>query len=237
MRQSVFSCDMIRISLICLTLITITTGWCVDETWLFERYQAGDMDTIRAMLDRIPDTTAARLFFKGVFETDGEAARYYYDRILALYPGSSIESWALERLWQYHWSKGDVAQAERFYKFLRQRHPDHVSAVKKPDFSAGKNIAALLVDNAAPKIIEQAVQSGPWRVQIGAFSKPESARKIARKVMQFGTVDLVNKNVKGKVLTIVMVGRLPSRMDAEKLAEKIKSETGLKGIAVSVEDN
>ena len=229
--------DLIKICLVCLTLIIAGSGWCIDEAWLFERYQSGDVDTIQSLLSQLPDTSVVGLFFKGVFETDGEAARYFYDRILALYPGSSVEPWALERLWQYHWSKGDVAQAERFYNFLQQRHPNHVSQVEKPDFKAGRDMSSLLIDTVAPQTNERVIKSGPWRVQVGAFSKRDGARKIARKVVQFGPVDLVDKNVNGRDLTVVMVGRLPSRREAEKLAEEIKALTGLKGIAVLVENN
>jgi len=228
---------VLKLCIIILFTFTIRLGWCMDEDWLFENYRSGNIDTIRAILNQIPDTTAAGLFFRGIFETDGEAARFYFDRILALYPGSTAEAWALERLWQYHWSRGDIDQAEKFYKFLKQRHPEHDGLVEKPDFKDGRDISSLLLDEDTDSPREVTIQSGHWRLQLGAFSKREGAKKIARKVVQFGPVDLVKKEVNGKELTVVMVGRLPCRKDALKLADEIKSATGLKGIPVVVDNN
>ena len=77
---------------------------------------------------------------------------------------------------------------------------------------------------------------GPWRVQIGAFSKREGARITADKVMHFGSVDLVEKVSKGRKLTVVMVGYLPDRRKAQLLADDIRSDTGLKGIPVKTRE-
>jgi len=217
-------------------------GFCIDEGWLFEQYQEGDIDTIRTLLTDIPETTAVGSFFRGVFETDAERARFYYDRVMALWPGSEAEAWTLERLWQYHWSNGSVEQAERYYGFLEQRHPGHSCLTMKPDFSAGSGIAALkkgietYTRQQTPASNGTKQEYGPWRVQIGAFSKHEGARITADKVMHFGSVDLVEKVSKGRKLTVVMVGHLPGRRKAQLLADDIRSDTGLKGIPVKTRE-
>src|SRR4030043_318888 len=86
---------------------------------LFELYQAGDLETVQKMRGKLPDSSAAAEFFKGVFETDGEAARFHYDRVLVIGPGSTAEGWALDKLWQYHLAKGDLKQAEKYWGFLK----------------------------------------------------------------------------------------------------------------------
>ncbi len=217
----------------CLCLSSVAYG--VDEAWLFNRYQSGDIDTIRFLLDDIPDSTAAGQFFRGIFETDGERARFYYDRIVALWPGSGSEAWALERLWQYHYCKGDMAQAEKYYDFLRARHPDHPGIADRPDFTSDAGLRRLMGEPAASPAGTSDVPVGRWRVQLGAFSKRNGAKRIARKVVKYGAVDLVTREVDGRRLTVVMVGRFQRKEQAEQLAGKIRSETGIKGIVTSEE--
>ena len=225
-------------AIVLILILTFRTAYSVDETFLFERFQAGEIDTIRSMTATIPESTAVGTFFRGVFETDGEAARFYYDRIVALWPGSTAEAWALERLWQYHWSMGDGAQAGRYFDFLQQRHPDHPGLVNKPDFGSDPGLEELIME---PGIIPEegeliATTPGRWRVQLGAFSQRSGAKKVARQMTRFGVVDLIPKTVNGKKLIVVTVGRLHQKREAEQLAEKIRATTGIKGIVVAAED-
>lgn len=228
------------------TILLLISSWKVafgvNEAWLFERYRTGDIDTIRSLLNNLPDSTAEGLFFKGVFEEDGEKARFNYDRIVALWPGSVAEAWALERLWQYHWSRGSVAQAQRYYSFLKQRHPDHPGLIEAPDFSKRSGIFELVdqAENVQKPDVQRNFESDPkqgrWRVQLGAFSRREGAKVIARKVIEFGPVDLIEKIKNSKKLTIVTAGRCHSRQKAQQLADEIQRTTGLKGIVIVVDD-
>ncbi|MCF7810589.1 SPOR domain-containing protein [bacterium] len=229
--------------IVLITMLSTSVGFCIDESWLFERFEAGDVDTIRALLIDLPENTAVGSFFRGVFETDAERARFYYDRVLTLWQGSESEAWALERLWQYHWSTGNTAQAERYYGFLKQRHPGHACLTKKPDFSTGSNVSELKYELETFSKRQQSRNGNylkhgecPWRIQIGAFSKYAGARATADRVRKYGTVDLVEKVSNGRKLTVVMVGYLPDRREAQILADEILHETGLKGIPVMTED-
>ncbi|NQT34202.1 SPOR domain-containing protein [bacterium] len=222
--------------IIVLALIFQRQAYSVDENWLFERYQSGDIDTIRSLLNSIPEESAAGQFFRGVFETDGEAARFYYDRILALYPNSSSEAWALERLWQYHWSLGDMAQAEKYYDFLLTRHLDHPRLAEKPDFNAASGLEELTEEPRTVKRAELFPETGKWRVQLGAYGRRKGAEDVAGRVMSFGSADLIDKEVNGKNLTVVMIGRFHTREEAEQLSAKIQAMTGIKGIVVIVEN-
>jgi len=226
---------LFKIPTIIIVLLLCSVSYGVDEAWLFDCYRSGDIDTIRSMLDNIPDTTAAGQFFRGVFESDGETARFYYDRIVALWPGSPSEAWALERLWQYHYSKGDMTQAEKYFNFLKLRHPDHPGIENKPDFKAESGLSKLIGEHVILPTEELLTTPGRWRVQLGAFSKRAGAKKIARKVVKYGAVDLVTKEVNGRNLTVVMMGRFHRKEEAEKLADKIRRETGIKGIVTTAE--
>jgi len=210
--------------------LLVNTTFAVNDIWLLERYQAGDLDTIRYYMKALPESSSVGHFFKGIFEPNGEAARLYFDRIVGT--GSIAEAWALERLWQYHWSKGETEKAQKYFKFLEQRHPDHPGLRDKPNFSAGSGLKEFLFK---PEIKRVSIVKGRWRVQLGAFSRSGGARSVADKVKGFGKVDLIGKVVRGKRYTVVQIGHFHNRVEAEKLAGRIRTSTGIKGLVVAVD--
>lgn len=208
-----------------------------DDNWLLQRFRTGDLDTLRELAPRIPEKSAAGQFFRGIFETDGEAARFYFDRAVALYPGSVFESWALERLWQYHWAKGDSTMAERYWSFLSRRHPDHPSSAVSPGFRNSSDLQQLTNESTATLVRSEVVSRDYWTVQLGAFKNREGAEKVGFEARAWGKVKLINKKVRGQDLTVVQVGHFLHRDDAVELDKKIRSETDLRGRVVKVEND
>ena len=205
-----------------------------DEAWLFERYQAGDLDTILALLGELPDSSAAGKFFRGVFETDGFAARFYYDQVLALFPLSPAEGWALGKLWQYHYAKGENEQARRYYQFLQERHPGHPCLKPAPDFGVSSTPARSAAATPPPPKKDAA---GPkfWAVQVGAFAKKSGAETTAKRVKKYGEVSQMLRTSAGQKLTVVTVGKFKSEDEARRLAEQINQETGIAGRVVALD--
>lgn len=226
-------------AILMLMLTLITTSHAAespppDEEWLFERYQAGDIDTIHYLLDRLPDSSAAGKFFRGVFESDGDAARFYYDQVVALYPRSIAEGWALGKLWQYHYARGDNDQAQRYYQFLKERHPDHPYLTPVPDFKTKSGIVKPAV-SASPTQDASEPKPALWAVQVGAFSKKSGADATVKKVKKYGAVTQVVRETAGQKLTVVMVGKLESMDEAQRLADQISKETGITGRIVALD--
>jgi len=223
---------LISVSLPCCSLWADNTN-PPDDTWLYEQFAAGNIDTLRLVLDLIPEQTAAGQFFRGIFERNGESARFYFDRSVALYPGSLFEAWSLERLWQHHWAVGDTNNARKYLKFLRQRHPDNSAGGFIPDFANVSDLWELTTDENTLINWENSNQKY-WTIQLGAFSNHNGALWVANKARKWGQVKLVNKTVRGKDLTVVHLGRFSRRRDASELESRIRSETELKGRVVSV---
>jgi len=203
-----------------------------DPQWLFECYDAGRLDTLRDVLDNLSDSTAEGLFFHGVFESDGDAACFYYDRVLALFPGTAVEARALDRLWQYHWAKGERQQAHQFWDFLRQRHPEYTGFPFKPDFDEQPEAKPTKNLQIGESLSPAGTSTNTWGVQIGAFSKSAGAKNAAKKVEKFGKVRLIPKQIEGKNLTLVIVGSFNSREEAAETADKIRQAVGFEGSVV-----
>ncbi|MFH0765709.1 MAG: SPOR domain-containing protein [Calditrichota bacterium] len=196
------------------------------------------MDTLRAILDRIPEESPIGQFLHGVFETDGETAKFVYDRVIALYPNTSAEAFALERLWQYHYALGDRANARKFYDFLKRRHPNYEDLTPAPDFELRDGLAELKVDTKPPEVIIPSTPSpsepGQWTVQIGAFSSMNRARECGKKLNRFGEVFYVQRLTPNGELIAVQVGRLNAREAADKLLEQLQTATKLEGRVIAV---
>jgi len=208
-----------------------------DNKWLLARFRSGDIDTLRDVVDNIPEESAAGQFFRGLFEKDGESARFFYDRTVALYSGSPFESYALRRLWQYHWAKGDAEMARRYWNFLKRRHPRHPSVEDIPDFKHTSDYNELTTKPDNNKDPVYTIKGKYWTVQVGAFSDLNRALKVGHTMQRWGDVKYVKKKSIGRDLTAVQVGQFIRREDADKLDVKIRASTELRGRVIAVENN
>lgn len=227
---------------------------------MLEQFQAGQFDTLRTLLPQVPDDTGMGQFLRGLFEESGDEARFYFDRVIVFHSGSPVEPYAMQRLWQYHHAKGDMKQAERYYGFLKKRHPDFAGLEFRPDFSAHGEFDMPRRRDKKPEVtytpqVKQAIEqkvaiveeavvdkpeavkksgSGNWTVQVGAFTYRSGASKRIAEAEQFGETTIRTKLVNGQILSLVHVGQFEHREDAEKLVKKIQTAAGLECRAVAI---
>lgn len=205
----------------------VIPGACpgADEAVLFDLFARGRLDSLTRLTADLPDSSAAGEFFKGVFQPDGEQARYHYDRVVAFWPGTAAEGWALDRLSQYHLARGDLAGALKYRNFLKARHPSHPALAGTPDL-------AELPEPPLQAAAADAREGGkPWAVQVGAYQDPRGARKIAQEMSKFGQVRQVQRQTDRGKVTAVLVGRCRTRAEADSLAKSIHRQTG-RGVLV-----
>ena len=205
----------------------------LDEQWIYNQYVTGNVDTLRSIVESISEQSAAGQFLRGIFERNGETAKFYFDRSIVLYSGSLFEASALERLWQHHWTVGDTANARKYINFLKQRHPESSNSEYVPEFV---NIGDLkeLSANKSTTINWRKFKQEYWTIQLGAFRNRNGALWVANKARAWGQINLRDKNIRGKVLTVVQLGKFSRRKDASDLESRIRTETDLKGRVVLV---
>jgi len=208
-----------------------------EEDRLLTLFVAGETDSLREILNTIPEETAAGQFFRGVYESDGEAARFYYDRTVALYPGSHYSAFALNRLWKYHMAKGDFEMAERYYGFLERRHPNHHILCSTPDPLSIQDLTELSKQSASSiphSTLTSNFSTEMWTVQLGAYKNPKGAQKVGLTAQKWGDIRYIKKVFKGKELTVVQVGLFKDRDKAVNLDSSIRATTDLRGRIVKV---
>jgi len=214
------------------------SAWGITESRVIELYEAGQFDSLRHYSSQLPETTGTGQFVRGLFEQNGETARFYYDRSAAFYSDSPAKPYALEKLWQYHYAKGDYPQAEKYFGFLKSQFSKFSGLTNPPDFKQIKS-DPLLLSNKTPtkqvktKDVPTTKKSG-WGVQVGTFGSQTNALKAGSKVKQFGSVAINPITSKGKQLYTVVVGTFASRSEAETTLQKIQTATGMSPIVISV---
>jgi len=206
----------------------------LSEMEILDLYQAGEYDSLRTLVATAPDTTGTGQFLRGLFTADGEAARFYYDHSVVFYPDSPAEPFALERLWQYHYAKGDLQQAAKYFGFLASRHPDFPGAAEKPDFVTGNKIVDVnRQTNDIPPRKPQPAGNG-WGVRVGTFSSKANAQRAARAVEKQGIVTIAPVKSGSRTLYTVTLGGYLSLAEAKSVARQVKSTTGMDPLITTV---
>ncbi len=208
-----------------------------NNEWILDKYYSGKIDTLRSIVEYLPENTAACQFLQGIFSEDGEEARFYFDRIVALYSDSPYSSVAMERLWQYHWAKGNAEMAQRYWNFLKARHPEAVDENTKNRFEHSNDLDELLEEKLTAQsliLLDHAQLQGTWTVQVGAFRNRDGAKRRKLEVQKWGKVYFVEKNVNGVELTVVQVGRFRKKKDAIELEQRIRTTDNIHGRVIEL---
>ena len=76
---------------------------------------------------------------------------------------------------------------------------------------------------------EQDQRSHPWSVQVGSYPQENDAKNVAKRLSDKGyDAYVVTGQVKGKSWHRVQIGRFPTKTEAEKLWQAVKTAEGLK---------
>ncbi|MFN3821770.1 MAG: SPOR domain-containing protein, partial [bacterium] len=147
-----------------------------------------------------------------------------WERFLTSHPGSKLEPIALERLYFYYHLKGDSASANRFHKLLFQRHPSYQPSSLVSHFKSVSQHGREYVQSSSSH------KRTLWTIQVGAFRDPTSAEKFARSLTNYGVIFTSSEtNTEQQSLFRVELGRYETKSEAEKVAQKLEAERGIKG--------
>ncbi len=204
-----------------------------DEEALLALFRAGNLDALRTEAVKTPENSGAGKFLRGLFERDGEKARYHYDQVVALYQDSAFRPWALQRLWQQHWAKGEKDMAQRFLDILSRRYPGHPALNIAPDYSHAGDLKEVAQQPIPISQSPHKEEPRPyWTIQLGAFRNPAGAREVGEQAQSWGEVRYLTKRVENLDLTVVQVGRFVDRQEAEEFLSRLKKASGLAGRVV-----
>jgi hypothetical protein len=199
--------------------------------------QAGDHEGARRGLeawwdaagDRAPRNELQRgLWFRALLTQEGERAELDYQRLVLEYPGGSYSDLALLRLGHAAHARGDLQGAGAHFDRLLRDYPGSAHRGEAERWLS-RNAGGRSASSAgAPGA------TGPWAVQLGAFSSASGAREVAERARSAGFEPRLVRTP-GTELVRVRLGSFPDEAGARGLLQQIRAR-GLEATVVGDAD-
>lgn len=183
-------------------------------------------------------------FLKALLTEDGkEAARLYKD-VAFSDEETDFKDAALFKLYQYHYSRGDFNESDKYARMLKETFPksEYVNYLQRKISPSDKTVSqqkttqSTVMDTTVlnyqlpQKERETALISNQrYSIQVGAFSSYSNAVRFASQFTGY-TTKIIDKEVNGKKLFVVLLGTFSNEIDAKKEAAIIKNKYNIDGI-------
>ena len=223
----------------------------------FSLIDEGELDGVKEnlpeLLSKYPNDPGV-LFLEALLTANGESAVNQYNNILRNHPNSKYAPESAMKIGEYLYAKGLYTQSAKVLKNIPIKYPryQHIqrltnlminsfNAIGEPD--SAKHYALIInsmfpfeinIENKDNKLSQvfnfkkNNRSSGPYVIQIGAFSSQENAKRLKLQVRQLGHDVSINKvDSKGKTFYAVRVNRYKSKVKAEEIGKDIKSKLGV----------
>ncbi len=224
----------------------------------FSLIDEGELDGVKEnlpeLLSKFPNDPGV-LFLKAVLTYDGDTAIKQYKYILENFPNSIYAPKAAMKIGEYFYAKGLYTQCASLLKNIPVKYPRYPQMQRLTDlmFNSFNAIGeadsakyySLIIKSMFPAIetnIEvkdsklsqvfnfrkKPENSGPYVIQIGAFSSKENAKRLKLQVSQLGHDVSINKvDSNGKTFYAVRINRYKTKTKAEEIGKDIKSKLGV----------
>ena len=237
-------------------IISILSSQNIDL--YFSLVEEGKIDGVREslpeLLSKYPRDPGV-LFLKALLTRDGDLAISQYKDILLKYPESKYAAESAMKIGEYFYSKGLYTQSANLLKNIPNKYPRFSKMQRLTDlminsFNAiGESDSAkyygLLIKSMFPAVETNISEndskfsqvfdfkrkskiSGPYVIQVGAFSSKENAKRLKLQINQLGhDVSIKKVDSNNKTFFAVRVNRYNSKRKAEEIAKDIKSKLGV----------
>lgn len=236
------SCSFVCLIFLANTLFSQEPDWkrIISE---IERGETEKAKILLVSLEKDNPNSVNLKFLKALLSEDGtEAAKLYRDVVFA-FEDSDFKDDALFKLYQYHYSRSEFGESDKYARMLRDTYPnsEYLNYLKRETHSAPRlqkqqNFEQVdLSDNStkSTQTINTIVQAqNRFSIQVGAFSTESNAQRYASQFSGYQT-RIREKEIGGKKLFVVLVGEYPNEIDAKNEVQKLKSRFNVDGIIVS----
>jgi septal ring-binding cell division protein DamX len=167
------------------------------------------------------------LLLDALLNENAEEAKAVYEFIYEEYPGFKYADLCLFRLYSYNYAIGNYITAKKYLAELKEKFPSSPYA---------KAINSLPKPSDSPNIQEPEKETQRiFTIQVGAFTNSQNAKRLADKFRAKGySVEIGKKIVGSSIFNIETVGVYNSSDDADKRAEKIKTEFGVNARVIKI---
>lgn len=222
---------------------------------LLEKGNVKDVrETLPELISKFPNN-AGVLYLKALLTVEGASSIKQYKNIIKNYSESKYAANSAMKLGEYFYARGLYTQSANLLKNIPHKYPRFQDMQRLTDLminsfkAIGEADSAkyygLIIQSMFPSI-ETSVNdndnklsqvynfnkkiknSGPYVVQIGAFSSKQNAKRLKLQVSQLGHDVSINKvDSNGKTFFAVRVNRYESKKKADDIGKDIKSKLGV----------
>ena len=211
-------------------------------------------ETLPELISKFPNN-AGVLYLKALLTVDGESSIKQYKNIIKNYSESEYAANSAMKIGEYYYAKGLYTQSANILKNIPPKYPRYKDMQRLTDLMINSFNAigeadsakyyALIIKSMFPSVqtnLEEnesklsqvfdfkkiTKSSGPYVVQIGAFSNMENANRLKLQVRQLGHDVSINKvDSNGKTFFAVRINRYKTKIKAEQIGKSIKSKLGV----------
>ncbi|MCZ7557244.1 MAG: SPOR domain-containing protein [Bacteroidia bacterium] len=227
--------SIIFLALLALLPSVLAAQSANDVHALVARVRIGDGPEVEKLL---PQLEKARprdpgvLFLKALLESSAEKAVELYQRIADEHADSEWADDALYRLYQYSYAVGAYRTARAHLDRLTARYPRSPFAGREKNEAAAGTTVPVSAKSGTSVSAESPTAEG-YSVQVGAYSKAADAEKQVAELKSKGYTAVVRmKEVSGKQVHAVWLGRFTSFEQAKAFAARLKQQQNIDALVV-----
>ncbi len=199
---------------------------------------AGAGEALKALKNKYPESPSV-MFLDAVLKTGGDEALQIYKTIYEKYPKNTFADAALYRIFSYYYSIGLYKKAEETLSRLKAEYPSspYIQAADRtiPEELDGEENKAKVPKDKPIKTIPEKTEEVKFTVQAGAFLNIQNAQQLVNNLEKDGyKSEIINKEVGGSILNVVLAGRFASEKEADAILLHIDKKYHLKGRVVPV---
>lgn len=198
----------------------------VDISSYLSKIDGGKIDEVKKILLSLkkqnPNSPSV-IYLEALLTSEGDIASKLYKEVIDHKQPSEYKDDAMFKLYQYHYALGDFDNSDKYARMLVQTFPNsnYVSRLGKSS------------SNPADGGTEIGTKS-KFGIQVGAFVEKRNAESLRSQVMRYGNVQILEKEVKGKLFYTVIVIGCANEYECGVLKERIKNEINISGVVVQL---
>lgn len=225
-----------------------TSLFSQEPDWkrVISEIESGETDKAKILLVSLekdnPNSVNVK-FLKALLSEDGTEAAKLYREVAFAFDETDFKDDALFKLYQYHYSRGEFGESDKYARMLRETYPnsEFLNYLKREIQSAQRlqiqqNLEQVNLSDTLKKstpVTNTIVQTqNKFSIQVGAFSTESNAQRYASQFSGYQT-RIREKEIGGRKLFVVLVGEYPNEIDAKNEIQKLKSRFNVDGFVVS----
>jgi hypothetical protein len=230
--------------------VKIIFSQSLDLKRVIQDIEKGEIEKARVILISLekdnPNSSEVK-YLKALLNEDGTEAARLYKEIVFSSDESELKDDALFKLYQYHYSRGEFSESDKYARMLREAFPEseYINYLQRKNLSQSRvqvqqNFERKFLTDTS-QVSEQSVQNlqtqnsaSGFSIQVGAFSTYSNAIRFASQFQNYST-KISEKESGGRKIFVVLLGNFKTGSEARDAMQVLKNQYKVDGIIVAAQ--